>query len=373
MTDRPIVLTGGGTGGHAFPLRAIAEALVDAGVDARSIVLVAARRGDDASYLEGTGARVLLLHGRGIVRSMRPRAIVQNIASSIGLLAALARAVVLVGRLRPRAVVSVGGYAAFAASAGAVVWRRPLVLVDLDATPGLVNRLFSRRAAAIATAFAGGDPRAVVTGAPLRDEIVAVPPDGSGRRAARARLGVAPEMTMVAVMTGSLGSGSVNEAVCGLAARWRHRGDVTLYHVTGRRDYAQIEAARAASGIDAAHWRTVAFERAMADVWAACDVAVCRAGATTVAELCATGVPSVLVPLSGAPGAHQSVNAAVLERAGAAVVIDDPALDASSLDAAVSAIVDDPARRRAMSAAARSLSRPDAAARVARLVLDHAR
>jgi len=368
-----VVLTGGGTGGHVFPLRAIAQALLAKGLAPSELIVVGSRRGQEAELLGDLGIELVLLPGRGLRRDRSLRAMLANLVASAGLGVALVRGIALVARRRPRAVVSVGGYASFAAGAGAVVTGRPLVLVDLDATPGLVHRVLRRFAVAVTSPFpAAPGERVIVTGAPLRAEILAVTRSEEARAAARARLGIAPGAAVVAVTSGSLGARSVNRATCELAVRWRTRESTMLYHVTGRRDLEEVEGRRRAEGIGEDRWRIVAFERSMADLWSSCDVAVSRAGATTVAELCATGVPSVLVALPGAPGDHQAANARVLERAGAAIVLDDAALSGEALDNVLSQLLADRPRRASMSSAARSLARPDAAARIAQEVLDHA-
>jgi UDP-N-acetylglucosamine--N-acetylmuramyl-(pentapeptide) pyrophosphoryl-undecaprenol N-acetylglucosamine transferase len=370
----PVVLTGGGTGGHVFPIRAIAQALLAKGLDPGDVVVVGSQRGQERELLGDLGAELVLLPGRGLRRDASPRATLANLAAVAGLAIALARGVALFARRRPRAVVSVGGFAAFAAAAGAVVTARPLVLVDLDATPGLVHRVLRPFAVAVTVAFPVPDgDRAIVTGAPVRDEVLAVTRTHEQRSAGRLHLGLSTSGTVVAVTSGSLGASSVNRATCDLAVRWASRPTTTLYHVTGRRNADEVEQRQRAEGIDEDRWRVVAFEPAIAELWAACDVAVARAGATTVAELCATGVPSVLVPLPGAPDDHQGANARRLEEAGAAVLLDDGALSGESLDVALSELLDDPVRLETMSAAARSLSRPDAASRIAQVVLDHAR
>lgn len=370
--SRPIVLTGGGTGGHVFPLRAVAEALLARGVSRDELAVVGSRRGQEGPLLADLGVELVLLPGRGIRRSMAPRAVLQNAGAILGLCVAMARGVAFVARRRPRAVVSVGGYAAAAAGIGAVLTARPLVLVDLDAKPGLVHRLLRPFAVAVCTPYPTDLRRGIVTGTPLREEISRITRTDEERAAARGDLGV-PDGPMVAVMSGSLGASSVNRAVADLAVRWGGSPPATLYHVTGRRDVSGVLSRRDRSGVDAARWVVVPFESNMAKVWSACDLAVCRAGAVTVAELCACGVPSILVPLPGAPGAHQDANAAVLDHAGAAIVIDDADLDASTLGDAVDALLADPARRAEMSRAARSLSRADAADAVAKVVLDRAR
>ena len=369
-----MVLTGGGTGGHVLPVKAIAAALVDAGVDVEDLVIVGSRRGQDQDLLSGTGIELVLLAGRGIHRSLTVRATLRNLAAAVGLATALVRGVALVARRRPLAVVSVGGYAAFAASVGAVVTGRPLVLVDLDAAPGLVHRVLGPFAVAIAAAHGTDEDRRVtVTGTPLRAEIVAITRSRTERAAAKTRLGLDPIRPVVAITSGSLGAASVNRAASELALRWGSEGPATLYHVTGRRDAAEVRERRSAAGIDDKSWRLVEFELVMEDLWRACDVVVCRAGATTVAELCVAGVPSVLVALPGAPGDHQAANAAVLAAAGAAVVLDDAALTGALLDDVLTGLLPDADRLEEMSRAARSLGHPDAAQRIAGMVLDHAR
>ncbi len=371
---RPIVLAGGGTGGHVLPIRAIVEALLAEGVRPEDLVVVGSRRGNERQLLGDLGVELVLLPGRGLLRSAHPRALARNAGAAVQLIAAAVRAVALVGRRRVRAVVSVGGYAAFGAGLGAVLWRRPLVLVDLDATPGLVNRVLRRFATAITAALPGDpDPRTVVTGAPVRAEVARVTRTAPERLEARHRLGLGAHGDVVAIVSGSLGAGSVNRAACDLAVRWRDRETTTLYHVTGARDEATVRARKREAGIGDSTWHVVGFEHHIADLWSACDVAVSRAGANTVAELCVTGVPSVLVALPGAPGDHQGHNAAVLAAAGAAVVLDDATLSGEELDAALSSLLADPERLVRMSDAARALARPDAAHRVAEVVLDRAK
>ena len=370
----PVVVTGGGTGGHVFPIRAITQALLADGLDTSEVVVVGSQRGQEAELLDDLGVELVLLPGRGLRRDVSTAALAANLGAVLGLAVALVRGVLLGVRRRPRAVVSVGGFAAFAASAGAVATGRPLILVDLDATPGLVHRLLRPFAVAITTAFPGApEDRAVVTGAPLRREVLEVTGSPEERRSARLRLGLAPAGTVVAVTSGSLGATSVNRAASDLAVRWRDREGTTLYHVTGRRDASVVEERRRAEHVGEDRWRVVAFEPAMAEVWSACDVAVSRAGATSVAELCATGVPSILVPLPGAPGDHQGSNARAMQAAGAGVVLDDALVSGERLDELLSTLLADEPRLAAMATAARSLARPDAASRIAQVVLDHAR
>ena len=181
----------------------------------------------------------------------------------------------------------------------------------------------------------------------------------------------------MAVFGGSLGARRINGAITGLAARWADRTDRTIYHVVGRRDWEDLGApddpARGDGGAAAGLCLVrVPYEDRMDLLYTAADVVVCRAGAMTVAELAAVGVPSILVPLPGAPGDHQTANARVLERAGAAVLVRDGDCDAATLAVTLDTMLADPAGLDAMGRSARSLARRDAAAAGARLVESNA-
>ncbi|HET9072478.1 MAG TPA: undecaprenyldiphospho-muramoylpentapeptide beta-N-acetylglucosaminyltransferase [Acidimicrobiales bacterium] len=365
-----VVLAGGGTAGHVTPALAIAGALVEAGHDQRSVRFVGSRRGMERDLVPAAGFAVTLLPGRGIVRRLSR----DNVGAALGLLAGTLEAVALVGRWRPAAVVSVGGYAAAPAAAAAVLWRVPLVLAEANAVPGAVNRLLGRFAVASAVSFPGTPlPRAVVTGNPIRERMRDVDRSAAGRRAARAALGYPDDVHLVVIAGGSLGAGRLNEAALALVDRWAARGDVALHHVVGARNAEALARRAPALPAGGVTYRQVSFEERMDLVYAAADVAVHRAGANTVAELAAAGVPSVLVPLPGSPGDHQGRNARAMAAAGAAVVVDDAALDGERLAAELDRLLGDPARLQRMAAGARTLAVPDAAARVAQLVEAHAR
>ncbi len=360
---RPIVITGGGTGGHIFPMTAIAEALQSLGETPDELRYVGSQRGQEGRLLGDGPIALTLLPGRGIRRSLHPRALAQNVGAVIGLVAGLLRAVVLVGRWRPRAVVSVGGYASFPVSAAAVLWRRPLVLVDLDATPPATHRLLQRFAALRCVAIGTPSPRTVVTGAPVRDAVAAIDRSDVARQRVKASFEppIEDDRTVIVVMTGSLGASSVNRSVLGVAGLWRERTDITIIHVTGRRDEAWVrEQAPTTAGLD---YRIVAFAD-MVPLWQVADVALCRAGATTTAELTAIGLGAILVPLPGAPGDHQGENARALARAGAAMVLPDNELTPEKLAATLSFALQEPLHTD-MAQSAKSLGKPDAARAIA--------
>ncbi len=377
---RYALVAGGGTAGHLQPALAIAEALVSAGHDRDTIEFVGSTRGQDRITLEGRGFPFTLLPGRGIVRSLRPRDLVANVGAVAGLAVAAARGLVVVSRARPQVVVSVGGYASLAASMAAVLRRIPLVLVNVDAVPGAANRLLGRFARASAVGWEGSAlPRAVVTGTPVRPEIAGVGRSPDEQRAARRQLGLPTDRPTVAVFGGSLGAHRINQAVLDLADRWKDRDDRSLYHVVGRREWDETlgtggggDEEGAGSAPPGLALVRVEYQDRMDQVYAAADVVVCRAGAMTVAELAAAGVPAILVPLPGAPGDHQTANARVLERAGAAILVPDGRCDAPTLVTALDGLLGDPDLLGAMGVAASALGRPDAAAAGARVVEAHA-
>jgi UDP-N-acetylglucosamine--N-acetylmuramyl-(pentapeptide) pyrophosphoryl-undecaprenol N-acetylglucosamine transferase len=376
---RGVVIAGGGTAGHVVPSLQIARALVDRGHSAGSVELYGSRRGQESAVWPPLEFPYTLLAGRGIRRSVRPAALWANLGAVLGLLWAVMRAVASFAAHRPRAVVVVGGYASFAAAVAAVVTRVPLVLVHIDAVPGAVSGLFSRFAVANTVAFAGMDlPRMHVTGTPIRPELTALDRSDTGRRHARSELGLPADRQTVTSFGGSLGAGRINTAVADLARRWSDCEGISVFHVTGRRDFEKFALPVPSAGAPAEHgaglrYEVVAYEDRMPEFFRAADVCVCRAGANTVAELSVTGVPAILVPLPGAPRDHQTHNARALVQAGAAVLIPDPECDGQRLSAELNALLADPVRLAAMGEAARGLGHADAAARIAELVDAHAR
>ena len=363
----PVVITGGGTGGHIFPMQAVAQQLETLGIGAMNMRYVGSRRGQETRILGDSPIALTALPGRGIKRSLAPRALVDNLRALWGLLEALSIAMLKVVTWRPSVVVSVGGYASFAMSFAAVIWRRPLVVIDLDSTPGMANRLLGRFARVRCTGFATSEVRTVFTGVPLRDEIRTVDRSDTARRQARESFNppVELERKVVVVMTGSLGATSVNRAVSELARLWNTRQDLTLIHVTGRRDYEEVLQRQPPH--DALDYRVVEFAD-MSQLWVLCDLAICRAGATTLAELTALGIASIVVPLPGAPGDHQAKNARALASAGAAKVLDDRHCSAGALGALVDDVLANSLET--MGEAALALGRPEASRDIARVVAE---
>jgi UDP-N-acetylglucosamine--N-acetylmuramyl-(pentapeptide) pyrophosphoryl-undecaprenol N-acetylglucosamine transferase len=349
------VITGGGTGGHVYPALALAGELVARGRARGTIRFVGAARGLEARVVPEAGYPIDLLPGRGLQR----RLTAANLRAAWDTLRAFVRARRIVRRTRPAVVVGVGGYASLPSLVAARFRRVPAVVHEQNAAPGLANRVAVRMGARAAVSLPGTPLRgAVLTGNPVRGEVAAT------------RRDVDPEHPLVAVFGGSLGARRINDAAMGLYDRWRDRSDIAVHHVTGPRNYEACAARLAAIRRpgDTLRYELVGYEEHMERLYARTTIAVCRAGAITVAELAVAGVPAVLVPLPGAPGDHQTRNAESLVDAGAAVMVPDGDCDPARLDTELRAHLADPARLEAMAAAARSLGRPDAAARLADLV-----
>lgn len=371
MSDTFAIVAGGGTAGHVLPGVAVARELERRGL---AVHLVGASRGVEARLLPAEGLPHSLLPGRGIQRSLRPADLVANLVALAGIARAVAAAVGLVRRLRPRVVLALGGYASFPCVAAAILWRVPVVVAEQNVHPGAANRLAARFARASAVAFPGTPlPRAVVTGNPVRPEVLAADRSAAGQAAARAELAIPEGRQVVLVAGGSLGARSVNLATVGLVERWSDRADLAVRHVVGTRDWELVDAALADVDGAGLRYERLEYEDRMPVALAAADVGVLRAGSGTCFEVAAVGLPAVLVPSPFVTGDHQTANARWLAEAGGAVLVPDAELSAARLADELDGLLADPGRRAAMAAALAGLARPDAAAAIVDLLEQHAR
>ena len=364
------LIAGGGTAGHVQPAIAIAKALVARGHRRAAVELVGSERGIEARLVPEAGFELTLLPGRGIERKLS----LQNLRSLASLLVAFRRAWRLVGERRPRVVVSVGGYASVPCALAAVVRRVPIVVAEQNAAPGAANRLVSRWAKACAVSFPDTPlPRAVVTGNPVRPEVLAID-RARDAPAARAKLDVEPGRRVVLIFGGSLGALRINRAALDAVRLWAGRSDLHVRHVIGSRDWGELTAGgpplRPGSRLQ---YQAVEYDDDMPTSLAAADLVVCRSGASTSFELLAVGLPAVLVPSPFVTADHQTANARHLERAGAAVVVPDAELDGQRLASEVDVLLADRRRLDRMALAARDAAQPDAADDIAALVERYAR
>ena len=337
------VVTGGGTSGHVMPALAIIEILQEAGHSASELAYVGARRGIETRIMKDSEVVAEFLPISGLQRSFSPRGIALNLALPFRLLRSRVMARRLLRQWNPRVVVSVGGYASEPMSAAAVAAGIPLVCVSYDRIPGLATRKQARHATACAVAFAETQlPRSTVTGAPVRSVLRHLDVS-QNQREARRMLGLPSDATVVTVMGGSLGSGVLNSVVPSLLESCASVGNVAVFHICGERFVNNGNDVNVPEGITA-YIRT-GYDSRMAEIYAATDVLVARAGASTIAEIATIGIASVIVPWAGAADNHQQQNAEWLAADNAAILVPESGCSSGEVVAQVRALLENPQKR----------------------------
>lgn len=358
MWHKPLLIMAGGTGGHVFPALAVADYLRTQGV---SVVWLGTARGLEARVVPQRDIPLLTLD----TVALRGTGIGGWLAAPVRILRSLVQAIRILLRVRPGAVLGMGGFASGAGGVAAWLLRIPLLIHEQNALAGLTNRILRRFARCVMQGFPGtfrADPRLRLVGNPVRAEIVALP-------APEARV-LAPEGAplRLLVLGGSQGAQRLNAVLPETLALLGADVPLTLVHQCGAAHQAQTLAAYRAHA--AGPVRVVPFIDDMASAYANADLVVCRAGALTLAELCAAGVGAILVPYPHAADDHQSANARHLGAAGAAQVLVEAALTPAALAAALRDLAAHRDRLRAMARAARSLARPDAARAVGTICME---
>ena len=335
-----------------MPALAVADALR---VEGAEVSFIGGARAE-AELVPAAGYPLETIAVEGLSRT-RPLHSLRALARAV---AAVPRARALLKRLVPDAVMGAGGYVSGPVGLAALTLGIPVVLTEADSRLGLTNRMLAPFARRVCLAFplAGrGGSRYRVTGRP-------VPAPSGDRRTARERLGIAPDETCVLVFGGSLGARSIN-----LAAPEAFAGErLRVLHVSGRRDHAELAARELPAGYDLREYLALGD---FAEALAAADLVVARAGGS-VFEIAAHGLPAILVPYPHASGDHQRENARWMSEGGAAITVSDGELTATRLRSEALALLADRPRLEAMAGAARRLARPDAAAEVARELLEAA-
>ncbi len=352
-----VLMAGGGTGGHVMPLIAVARELEKRGHD---LLFIGTATGLESRLVPAAGYPVEYIEIGGLKRVGMAR----TVRTLWQLPASTARLFGRLGRLRPAAVFSLGGYAAGPVMLAAAARRIPMALMEPNAVPGMTNRWMGRivRRALVnfeetARWFPAG--KALVTGLPVRPEFFALPARPRG------------DVLTVLITGGSQGSRTLNHAA---RESWPLFRDadfrVRLMHQTGARDHAALASEFASWGLEG---ELVPFITNMPAAFSNADLVVSRSGAGAVAELAAAGKPSILVPFPFAADDHQARNAEVLARGGAARLVRDGEMSGRRLFDEVTALARAPGQLEKMSASARTFAHPEAAAAAARILEELAR
>jgi UDP-N-acetylglucosamine--N-acetylmuramyl-(pentapeptide) pyrophosphoryl-undecaprenol N-acetylglucosamine transferase len=363
-----VVIAGGGTAGHVYPALALAGVLRDRGVE---VSFLGTERGLEARLVPRAGFDFTPVPARPFPRGLSP-AKLATLATALRAVPACRRRVAGAG-----VVVGMGGYVSVPAVLAAVRERVPRILHEQNAVPGLANRALSLLAASVALGFADARdafpgrvrPRTVVTGNPVREDVLRVTENREAlAKEARAELGLDEGRRTVVIFGGSQGALYVNRAAAGACRLLRSRADLQIVLLTGT-GHLGVTVRGLPVGGGGLIVRPVGYLDRMDLAYACADLVVSRAGASSIAEVTACGLPALLVPYPHATDGHQEANARALQRAGGASILPDDQVTAESLAERIESLVDHDERLRAMAAASGAFGRPDAAGRLADLAL----
>lgn len=363
-----ILFAGGGTGGHLFPALAIADEIKRIRPDAH-ITFVGTRDKIEARVVPTRGYAFASMWISGFRRGRT----LENILFPVKLVVSLAQSFLLIKKLKPNVVVGTGGYVCGPVVFVASMIGVPTLLQEQNSYPGVTTRLLSSRVDEVHVSFESSaqhlstKTRIRVTGNPTRSAI------GTISRVEGAKFfGLDMGRKTILVFGGSLGASSINQAVVQILPALCTRGLQVLWQ-TGEKDYEQVQAAvEHAVPVTGTVVKVYKFINEMEFAYAAADLAVCRAGATTVAELTRAGMPAVLVPYPYAAADHQTDNARALADNGAAIIILDSQLQERLLST-VTELLADISRLNAMAEKARALGKPNAAVALAEAVINLAK
>ena len=363
MTAKHIVIAAGGTAGHINPAIALAEELRDRGVQ---VSFVGQSRKLEGKLVPEAGFDFTSITVTGFDRS-RPWTALSSVYRVWKAKRYLAAHFKNIGK--PDAAIGFGAYV----EVPLLGWCRdagvPYVLHEQNSVPGLANKMMGSHAARVcisvpsaAKAFSrdGDEGHVVLTGNPVRRSVIA-----GDRSRGRKALGVPGDATLLLVFGGSLGAKHLNERVAALKQTLLAHKNLYVLHSTGADDFEDTKAALALSTEEAERYRVQPYIDDMGDMLAAADLVLSRSGASSVAEIAALSVPSILVPYPFATADHQTTNARFLVDAGAAVLVKDAELDAPSFEQTLVGLIEDPERRVRMRDAASGLGSEKAAARLA--------
>lgn len=351
--ERPVLVMAGGTGGHIFPGLAVAEALHAQGVP---VAWLGAVGGMETKVVPARGIPLHAIH----VGGLRGKGWKTRLAAPLMLVRALWSALAVLRAVKPRSVLSMGGYVAGPGGIAARLLHKPLLVHEQNRVAGFTNRKLAGHAQRVLEGFADTLPGAQWVGNPVREAIAALP-------APEQRFAGRNGRAHLLVLGGSLGARALNLALPQALALLPAERRPEVLHQCGQRGIDEARAAYAQAGVDA---QVVAFIDDMAGTYAWADLAVCRAGALTLAELTAAGLGAVLVPFPHAVDDHQTRNAEALVAAGAAELIQERDLKIETFAQRLNALLGNRAQLLAMAQAARTLAKSDAAKVIARACLE---
>lgn len=363
-----VLVSGGGTAGHVYPSLTVAEHLRDE--EHCDVAYVGAPDSLEARLAGEAGLTFHAVPAKGFDRG----APLSFVSAALTTALSLPRCLQLLHRTRPEVVIGFGGYVSLPLGLAAALAGIPLVLHEQNAVPGLANKVLSRWARTVCVTYASSvdrlawPSRAFVTGNPVRAAVAS-----ADRAAGRKALKLRKTDLVLLVFGGSRGARHINTAMLDLYKRLSDIPKVRVVHVAGP---AEIESVRESLKVLAptadGFWRAFDYIDGMGDALAAADLVVCRAGATTLAELAVLGRPALLVPYPYATDDHQTMNAFALVAAGAATSVRDGELDTPVFGDEVVRLLTHAGTRADMAAAARSLARPMAAHAVAEAAIEAA-
>jgi UDP-N-acetylglucosamine--N-acetylmuramyl-(pentapeptide) pyrophosphoryl-undecaprenol N-acetylglucosamine transferase len=360
MIKHRIVLTGGGTGGHIYPALAVAEVL-KSDFQVESLLYIGA-----AGHMEEKLAAQRQLEFAGLEVSGMPRKLsMQMLKWPVQLSTAVARARYLLRSYKPTVILGTGGYASAPPLMAAFLSGVPYAIHEPDAHPGLVNRLLSAKARLVSCGMEGAVDalksqcgKVVVNGNPVRQSFVSL----LRRDAACAVLGLNPQLKTLLITGGSQGAKALNDAVfAALPALLEAQPELQIIHQVGEKNLAEYKQRLPESlpGRDRYFLRDYFDDLSIA--YAVSDLAICRSGAMTIAELTVTGTPAIFVPYPFAAADHQMHNAQSMQNRGAAVVMPQDQLTAEGLTKEALAILQNDERLQSMRAAMFNMAKPQAA------------
>ncbi len=357
------VLSGGGTAGHITPALALAEHLTDAG---HEVHFAGTPHGVEADLVPRAGIDFTSFEATGFDRS-RPWTLLTGIWHLSKSTKAAKR---WFDKIKPDAVIGFGGYVSIPVARAAEELGIPVILHEQNSVMGMANKYLSKKADAVCLTYdvAGSSiedkSKIRVTGNPVRASILS-----ATREEGRANMGIPADARMLLVFGGSLGARHLNEAIAAMKDDLLARKDLYIVHVTGPKELESVKGMLELSAEEGERYRVVGYLDDMPDAMAAADAIVSRAGASSLAEISARGVPSILVPFPYATADHQTTNAKAYVGSGAAWMTADEDIDGSEFKEKVLQIVDDADERRKMTDAARGLGAQHATERLAKVVL----